>query len=228
MMWSLIRAELNYQRSRAVLFYATAMIVAAVARALFVPALPRDYLLFPALLLFAGWLLHVVVLWGADAEARLSLYGALPVTRVQMGIARLGVPVLIQFFGFAAGLAIWAVFVAGGVVPERAEAIEAAWFLCSANGAALVFLLGWVHLAPEADAAKHDSPALTRGLSVLAVGIALGAGTWALAPWLAPELPPLRTSHAVSAALFHVVAACLVVLNLWLFVRRSELTPTGH
>ncbi len=227
-MWQLMSAELAYQRRRTWMLYAGAALVATLSN-VFVPMeSPKSYFMFASLFLFSGLLLHVMTLWDADTENRLSLLASLPLSRVAMGAIRMVPPLAQQTLGFALALTVWAGVILTGAAPDRAEVIEIWWALCSLNGAGLVFLLGWAHLAPEADRLWARSPWTAFLLSAVSVLIALGASALALSPWLAPELgSPVRIPYSVAALWFHVVAAALAALNLWLFTARTELTTAN-
>lgn len=214
-MWQIVMAELRYHRGHIIGFYVGAIVVAAA----FGWDSWRSYFLYPELLLFSGILLHIVVLWGMDSERRHNLYASLGVSRSRAGLIQLTASLLPQLAGFVMGLALWIALIATGTITERADAFEAAWFLCAANGAALVFLLGWAHLAPVAEALRQDAPVRARAGMVLSVVIALGAAAWALTPWLAPGQ---GLSFPLAAALFHAIAVVLAILIVWMLAQRSE------
>jgi len=217
-MWHLIANELRYQKTRAIGFFLGAVAVAF----FFTTALDiddrADYFLFPSLLLFAGILLHVATMWDADSEKRPSLHARMPLSRRTVAAAQIVAPMGYQLVGFVVALLAWGGLVASGVV-DRATGIEATWFFVAANGAALAFLLGWAHLAPEVDAWRARSPWLAWLVAGLAVLIAMMAASWALAP----RPSPLNVSYPVACSIFYPLAAALAWLKLWLYSGRDEL-----
>ncbi len=244
-MWKLILAELRYHRLRACAFYLGAVAVAAAANALFVfesPGVTRfaqqvlpdvGYLLFPATLLLAGLLLHVIVLWESDSERRFELHSTLPVSRAQAALARMAAPILFQLTGLALGIGLWTLIAAAGSLDASAAGstftvwemtLEAIMFFCTANGAGLVFLLGWVYLAPEAEALKIRAPTLAWVATGASVAIALGASTLVLSPWLWPELrQQLSMSYPAAATVLYALAAMLAYVNVRLYAARENL-----
>lgn len=231
-MWKLILAELRYHRLRACAFYLGAIAVVAAANPLFAFERPAGYFLLPAMLLLAGLLLHVIVLWESDRERRFELYSTLPVSRAQAALARMAAPISFQLIGLALGVGIWTLIAAAGALDASAArstftvweiTLGAIMFLCTANGAGLVFLLGWVYLAPEAEALKLRAPTHAWVATVASVAIALGASTLALSPWLWPELrQKLSMSYPAASSVLYALAAVLAYVNVRLYAAREN------
>lgn len=250
-MRSLVIAELRYQRNRVITLLAGAVGMAFFIR--FVARLSGDgfgpesfdgLVLFPALLVIAGLFLHLMVTWDMTAESRLERQLLFPLSRRQIGVAQLVIPVTLQLAALLIGLSLWCGFGLAGMLDpigmgtftetSLSRAKDVAWFFLSVNGAGLVFLLGWLHLTQEIAWLKQHRPTLGISLAGAAVVIALAAGFWALSPWLAPILAlsaERRPSHAVTALCFHSIALALAALDVWLFEQRPDVslsveTPT--